>query len=232
MLHEASLDGGVGFCSAALPDLLPLRFHGPLVVALDSSVLIDFQEHGAQLINNDLPDAIEAHYRDELDALGAIVDLWLIRDIRFIVTPASLNDTKRNGFRADRVEAVEALAKCLAFQQGDWVSPPPSDLYLAPQGQELGLPDGPDRELVLEAQSVGAHVFLTRDGRVLKRASLVGPRLSVLSPTGLLARLTSAGVWHFGGGTCGEATCPYAGPWLAPDTGRHAALLAIFGEQD
>lgn len=231
MLHEATLDGGLGFCHAALPNLLPVGYHGPLVVALDSNILIDFHVYGAHLIDDDLPQMIEPVYREDLDALAAIVNLWFVRDIRFIVTPTSLVDAKRltPRFVESRHKAVEALARCLAFQQGDWSVRPASELDREPVGRETGLPDGPDRDLVLEAQAAGAHAFLTRDHQVLTHTSLVGPRMSVLSPSGLLEECESAAVRLFGGGTCDEATCPYAQPQVLPDTGRHAALLEVFG---
>lgn len=46
-------DGGVGFCHEALPTLLPPDYHGPLAVAFGSNVLIDLQQHGAGLINDE-----------------------------------------------------------------------------------------------------------------------------------------------------------------------------------
>lgn len=55
MLHEVTADGGVGFCQAALPDLLAPGYHRPLVVALDSHVLIDLQQYGAALPNDEQP---------------------------------------------------------------------------------------------------------------------------------------------------------------------------------
>lgn len=37
MLHEVTYEGGMGFCHKALPSVLPYGYHGPLVVALDST---------------------------------------------------------------------------------------------------------------------------------------------------------------------------------------------------
>src|SRR5690606_25302559 len=55
-LYQVSYGGGVGFCHDALPDLLPEGHHGPLVLALDSSILIDLQDHGNAFFNSDHPD--------------------------------------------------------------------------------------------------------------------------------------------------------------------------------
>jgi hypothetical protein len=51
--------------------------------------------------------------------------------------------------------------------------------------EETGLPDGVDRELVLEAQAVGAHVFLTWDQLVLDRVAPSDPAIAVVAPRAL-----------------------------------------------
>lgn len=232
MLHSVTGDGGLGFCAAALPSLLPAQFHGPLVVALDSSVLIDLQQYGGHLLDDDegLP---ESGYGEELVALGVVLNIWMLRDIRFIVTPTSLTDTRRSvtpAFLARRVPAVDAVARALAFQLGDWEYTAPSylvDLDLV--GHEHGLPVGNDPTLVLEAQSVGAHVFLTRDKRLRRRVSLTGPRLHVLAPSELADELVIAGATTMGGGTCGDASCPYGDCLLpAPDIGKWGPFMSLF----
>ncbi|WP_148021186.1 hypothetical protein [Streptomyces sp. OR43] len=234
MLHEASLDGGLGFCHQELPTLLPDEYHGPLVVALDSNVLIDLQQHGAALMNDDpLPDrvAADAAYLQDLDGLADLLNTWLLRDIRFIVTPRSKTDAKKfsQRFLDTRLPAIDALAESLAFQLGDWNFPPPSEgVPPAAFGDETGLPEGADRDLVLEAQAVGAHAFLTRDRLILERTALTGPQTVVLSPGSLASEMQAAGVQLFRGGVCGDARCPYAGwPFPAPDMGRWAGLLSI-----
>jgi hypothetical protein len=86
---------------------------------------------------------------------------------------------------------------------------------------------------VLEAQAVGAHVFLTRDRDVLEKTSLSGPALLVVPPRALARELIGAGVPSFYGGTCGTKACPY-GRWSmpAPDMGKWGGLLSIFEEED
>lgn len=232
MLHEATADGGVGFCQAALPALLPPGNHGPLVVALDSNVLIDLQQHGAAILNAEEL-GVPAAYEEELLALGSILDIWMLRDIRFIVTPRSRTDAKRlsERFLATRGPAVEALAQSLAYQYGDWAALAPSETSLPPLDSVTGIPAGADRDLLVEAQAVGAHVFLTRDEKVLTAASVEGPALRILRPTDLADELVLGGVELFSGGQCLAEGCPYATFNLpAPDLGKWGGLLSIFEE--
>jgi hypothetical protein len=95
----------------------------------------------------------------------------------------------------------------------------------------LGLPDGADRDLVLEAQSAGVHVFLTRDRRVLRRTNLTGPAMRVLAPSEVADELVIAGVSTFAGGTCAEPNCPYRDADIpAPDIGKWGSLFSHFAE--
>jgi len=231
MLHEVTEGGGMGFCHTALPGLLPSGYHGPLVVALDSNVLIDIQQHGGELLNDTPPDVDDA-YGADLAGLSDLLNLWLLRDIRFVLTPRSLTDAKHvtQSFLDRRVPSVDAIAASLAFQLGDWtVSPPSTGDAPGAIGDETGLPHGADRDLVLEAQAVGAHAFLTRDRLVLERVRLTGPSMAVIPPRRMAYELVGAGVTPFFGGTCGTRDCPY-GDWSmpAPDMGKWGGLLSIF----
>ncbi|WP_328583007.1 hypothetical protein [Streptomyces sp. NBC_00370] len=234
MLHEVTEDGGLGFCHHVLPGLLPPGYHGPLVVAVDSNVLIDLQQHGAAVMNDEsLPDRVAADiaYTNELYGLADLLNLWLLRDIRFVVTPRSKTDAKKvtERFLEQRLPSINALADSLAFQVGNWSVPAPSHgPSPTPVGEVTGLPDGADRDLVLEAQAVGAHVFLTRDRLVLERAELAGPPMALLPPQGLAAELVAAGVQPLLGGTCGGDGCPYLDWGLpAPDMGKWGGLLSV-----
>lgn len=232
MLHEVTGDGGLGFCHAALPRLLPMGYHGPLVVALDSNVLIDLQQYGDRLLDDD-PIDVEEGYAADLAGLSDLLDVWLLRDIRFLVTPRSLTDAKRldHRFLDRRLPAVVAIADSLAFQTNDWSAPMialSADSTTVKAGLETGLPHGADRDLVLEAQAVGAHAFLTRDQLVLNRVSLSGPAMAVVAPKTLAAELLNAGVQPFDGGTCDMVECPYQNwPLPAPDMGKWGPLMSI-----
>lgn len=232
-LHEVTAEGGLGFCQAALGSVLPDGYHGPLVVALDSSVLIDLRTHGDALLDDVRPDGVDDAYAEDLQGLADILNLWLLRDIRFVVTPRSLTDLRGDSTsqRERRRLDVEAVAETLAFQFGDWTALPPShQLVSVLLDAESGLPVSADKDLVLEAQAVGAHVFLTRDLKVLKRVKLKGPPLWVTSPSQLQSIFGGVGVTPFRGGTCDDSECPY-GAWdlPAPDMGRWGALLSLFG---
>lgn len=231
MLYEPTGSGGLGFCHDAL-SFLPTDYHGPLVMSLDSNILIDLREYGAVLLDGDhVPDHDQGYLRD-LTGLGEILNVWLGRDIRFVVTPRSLTDARKctERFRNSQAPAVDALAEALVFQtegwneSAPWVAPP-SPLV----GDETGLPAGADRDLVLEAQAMGAHVFLTRDKRVLRRAQLSGPQLAIMSPAEFAGVLRNNDVNVYRGGTCGSQSCPY-GRWSLPfpDTGKWSPLLSLF----
>lgn len=221
----------MGFCHAAIPDLLPWGYHGPLVVALDSNILIDLQQYGGALLNDELP-TVDKAYRADLAGLADLLNLWLLRDIRFVVTPRSLTDARRvtDRFLDRQTRAVDAIAQSLAFQLGDWSELPPSHGH-SPRllGDETNLPYGADRDLILEAQAVGAHIFMTRDRRVLRRVSLSGPVLKVIPPSELADILVQAGCRPITGGTCGSDECPYDN-WMmpAPDVGKWGPLLSLF----
>lgn len=233
MLFDVSGDGGLGFCHARLPRLLPPEYHGPLVVALDSNALIDLQLHGAVLLGDQVPD-VESSYAANLAGLADLLHLWLLRDIRLVVTPRSRTDAKRvtQEFLDKHLPRIQAVVDSLAFQLGDWTFIPPSDGDPpTPVGHESGLPDSADRDLVLEAQAVGVHVFLTRDDRIIRRTKVSGPILAIRSPRDLGDELVGAGVTPFSGGTCGSDDCPYRDwAFLAPDTGKWGPLMALFGE--
>lgn len=235
MLHEPTDDGGLGFCHDAIPAVLPPGYHGPLVVALDSNILIDLEHHGDEILDGEMRDGLDEGYVSDLESLGSLLELWLLRDIRFVVTPTSLVDAKRMTarFTASRVAVVEALAASLAFQFGDWANSAPSEEIAPLRGDESGLPDGADRELVLEAQAIGAHVFLTRDQRVVNRVNLSGPSLIVCRPIWLASELHVGGVTPWLGGVCSRGGCPYEhGPLLAPDLGKWTGLLSVLGCDD
>lgn len=144
-------------------------------------------------------------YADELAALSDLLHIWLLHDVRFIVTPRSLTDAKKPNanFSARRGPSVQALADALAYQCGDWTVEPPSTVEKPRLGQESGLADSADRDLVLEAQAAAAHVFLTRDAALIDGVKLSCPQVRVTRPSALAGLLVQAGVVTVGGETCG-----------------------------
>lgn len=231
MLHEPTSDGGLGFCAPELPSLLPQNYHGPLIIALDSSILIDLQQHGNEILDGETT-ITEPKYADELEHLGQLLDLWLLRDIRFIVTPRSYSDAKRltERFTARRRPTIRALADSLAYQLGEWTIDAPSEwANLEPHDAVRGLPHNADRALVGEALSIGAHVFLSRDDKLIADVRTSEHMLRVCLPSELANDLRAAAVTHFAGGVCHDTDCPYATVSApAPDIGRWTGLLSIF----
>lgn len=232
-LYQVSYGGGVGFCHDALPDLLPEGHHGPLVLALDSSILLDLQDHGNAIFNSDHPDVSDQRYRDELNALGVVLQVWMLRDIRFIVTPQARVDGKRSrGDAADarRAATIGAISDSLSFQTDEWGV----DLSHA-QLEAIDVPLPPlghhDRQLVSEAIAIGAHVFLTRDERLVRRLEKFSLSTLVALPTTVAGSLILSGVGTFtGGGLCESPECPYR--YLetpAPDFGKWDGLFRIIG---
>lgn len=231
MLHEATVEGGLGFCGAVLDSLLPTTYHGPLVVALDSSILIDLQQRGTEMFDG-VVDVSEPKYAEELDSLGQLIDLWLLRDIRLIVAPRSCTDAKRitARFTSSRGPTIRALAESLAYQYGDWTEPAPSEGEGAMSSYGVrGLPNGADKDLVAEAVAIRAHVFLTRDDALI--ANVQVPELGpwVCSPSALMRELQNSSITHLSGGLCHGSSCPYAAFSVpGPDLGKWTGLLSIF----
>lgn len=234
-LHGVTHGGGLGFCHAALPNLLPVGYHGPLVVALDSNILIDLQDYGRVLINGDeLPPELgsDPRYVEELEHLEGLLNLWMMRDIRFIVTPRARSDGRRirsEDSSARRLATIDSIAESLAFQTEKWGYDPSHD-PAALRCIDKRLPDGPDRDLVGEALSLGAHVFVTRDRRLSDRVEGLVEGMWVAPPSRLLSELVSNNVQPFRGGTCGRPGCPYGdGQLPAPDMGKWSGLLSALG---
>lgn len=217
----------MGFCGAVLPSLLHGTYHGPLVVAVDSSVLVDLQMHGVEVLEQDVRVA-ESKYRAELEALGWILDLWLLRDIRFVVPPRAKSDARTGHVPTSREPAIDAIEQSLAFQL-DFPEKWPEPASLEPGIEVLGLPAGGDLDLVQEALGLRASVFLTRDYTVIRRADIKGAAMRVISPKTLAAELRRAGVSHFTGGICRAPGCPYLTTRIpGPDLGKWSGLLSHF----
>lgn len=231
MLHNATADGGLGFCGAALPAILPHCYHGPLIVALDSSILIDLQQYGSEILDGEVS-VDEPKYAAELDSLGRLIDIWLLRDIRLIVTPRGYTDAKKvtDNFSSRRGPTIRALAQSLAFQFGDWSEEAPSErLCLGAHVDVQGLPESADRDLVEEAVEVGAHIFLTRDAKLIANVRVPDRTLRTCLPSDLVHELDAAHVTHFSGGLCDDPACPYpAFDIPGPDIGKWTGLLSIF----
>jgi hypothetical protein len=174
------------------------RGRGPLRVAWDTNLLIDYFQHGREIWECEPIDEPGA-YGDELDALRVVMATWVLRDIRFYLLRHTLRDARRvlDARRLGaRQQAFREFAGALRFveAQGDRREPPPlllPDSVLRRALEEV--PVGNDRELVDEALRTGMHVFLTRDTKVVKAAPALRPLgLFVGAPGDLLEQLAAS----------------------------------------
>ena len=214
---QTSACGRYGFWRERTPAVFGSRIGvGPLVVALDTAILISLREElsaveeGAGLVFGPLwSDRHEA-----VDSLRDLVQLWWWRDVRFWVSGIHLADARRplsrergrareaavrelerdflerGGFDVLLVQGVEVVDKPCALHSAAWAregAPGRETSGRQPRGLR-------DRQLVAAAQSAGCHVFLTSDKGILKcRDAYSRKGLAILSPAGLMARLEDAG---------------------------------------
>lgn len=212
-------DGG-GFDYGVSPGLFLGRVGvGPLRMAWDSNILIDWVEHGAALLRDGEPhDAGHEKVQEELTALGAVMALWFTRDIRVRPLPGQLKDfsrpaPERERQRAEHVLQMASALSCVGLEgearpvrrsarwQAPWIRP------------------ARDRRLVEEAIVAGCHVFLTRDeGDILPHHSVLRTRgLVALTPLDLLTELLVSG----------ELGRPFGADGLVCDSHKAVHLWAI-----
>ena len=238
-LRIVTSDAGLGFCYETSAYLFSGEEGcGPLLVALDTNIVIDLQEHGETITNGDRPLDVDDDYADDLECLGAIIDLWMMRDIRFLSLPRADDDSKRDpgpSRARRRNRSITQLHHALTFQIQDWdrlanrwECSDQDQLSLFTQHDPLeSFPIGADRDLVAEALAVRAHVFLTRDARVLAGRERQSLRMLILSPVKLWLALEELNVCLLSGGTIEHSSCPYARPHLMPDMGKISALISV-----
>ena len=177
------------------------RGRGPLRVAWDTNLLIDYFEHGRALWENQsLADVLPGAYGEELEGLQIVMAIWILRDIRFYVLRGTIVDAKRalGARRLDqRVQAFREFAGALSFVESDDDEREPPPLLLSDAELQRALtsvPAGNDRGLVEESVRQQMHVFLTRDTNVLKARPALQPfGLYIGSPLDLLEEITACG---------------------------------------
>lgn len=183
------------------PDLFLGRTgRGPLLLAWDTNLLIDYFDHGEALWSgHDLP-AVGDRLGEELEALQLLMALWVLRDIRIVLLPGVASDAKRRltaERRRDRLRAFAEFARAISLVADEDTPPPRPPLHLPRSFLEAALdrvPCGGDRTLVRQAVQAGVHAFLTRDRRVLACAAAFRPLgLRIVSPQDLLELLAACG---------------------------------------
>ena len=226
------LPAGPEFVYASAPDIFGgRRGWGPLFIAWDTNLLLDYFKFGSSLWQGcDLPDQLGEEYAGELEGLQFLVALWVLRDIRFIILPATITDAKRKLTEerwASRLNAFREFVSALQL-----VSDDPPELDLPSRDGLLVLPErmleqavseippGFDRALVSSAARMGLHVFLTRDKGILRHRDALRPfGLLLASPLDIFEELLACGAFHC---MLEPPLCAY---WPMPDQMRVGHLI-------
>ena len=200
---------------------------GPLRIAMDTNLLIDYFENGHSMWMGDSMAELHAgDYGEHLEALQLILAVWVLRDIEFVMLKESLRDSKRKKLaphlrqrnRRAWMEFYSALTHSPHHSEdtadaGQTVQPRLVDRVLE------AVPAGGDRRLVRAALKDGAHVYLTRDKGVLRASGQLRPfGLSILTPGDLLEALSGYGALNF-------LWDPSSLYWPLPDQEKVAHML-------
>lgn len=181
---------------------------GPLHVAWDTNLLVDYFEYGTRLWDGEaLPEVLPTDQGEELEGLQVLVSLWVLRDIRFHILPGVIDDSKKKPLtqkrREQRVHAWKEFCAAITLvgdegEDANGLPGPPLGALSHSVDQSLSrVPGGNDRALVRDALAAGMHVFLTCDKGVLKaRDSLSSHGLLIASPLDLVEELGAAGALH------------------------------------
>ncbi len=201
---------------------------GPLEIAWDTNLLIDYFQYGRLLWDGlPLPDSIGGEHGEELEGLQLIISLWVLRDIRFHILRRTIWDSKRKPLSEDQRRRREAawheFCAAISLMTDEESEPSASSAGSAanvqPEEALSRLPEGNDRQLVADAYAQGAHVFMTCDKRVLSaRGHWARHGLLLASPLDLLEELAA----------CGALFCmlePQYLYWPFPDLERVSHLI-------
>ncbi|TLM80933.1 hypothetical protein [Pseudarthrobacter sp. NamE5] len=175
-------DGGHGFCYDIDRSVFPgasASTHGPLLVGLDTNAVLEIQEYGVRLIDDVRIHHPDAEHLRDIYALGDLVQLWFVRDIRFVVLPGARRDQRRPG-KSEKIarlhETLSAIEEALTFQIQDWGYE--DHRFDWARTRNLGvdcalarIPGSLDRRLVEQSYDAGVDVFLTMDKQVLRSVS-------------------------------------------------------------
>lgn len=208
--------------------------YGPLRLAWDTNILIDYAKYGQLVWADDEPDfpVKEERYQNELIALREIMNLWMLRDIRIRMPFRQIYDAKlrldnkpeelwqkeieqfrrTQEVRLWQLEQFHAALSCISLDAQ-------IDSNVRPFAN---LPDGStnddwDKSLLEEAVANGCHVFLTGDRKLKKRLDDIAHDsfVVIVSPTGLLEFLADAD----------ELSFAKIGQYLMPDSHKFTHIM-------
>ena len=206
---DGCLEGGGFFYENCSEIFLGRSGYGPLRIAWDTNILIDYAEFGDLIWGPEDdegyefdPPIQETRYRQELVALYKLVQLWMMRDIRVRAPQRQIDDAQRElsesqwEIRATQLHHFLAAVQCTLLDEDSLenVAPFPA----LPEGSTG---DEWDSSLVSEAVATGCHVFLTRDDGLRRRLSQTAREscLVIMSPYALVKALEDAGELGWGG---------------------------------
>jgi hypothetical protein len=204
---DGSLEGG-GFIYEHCPAVFLGRTgYGPLRMAWDTNILIDYAEFGDLMWEEDVefdPPIAEPRYRRELIALDKIIQLWMMRDIRVRAPQRQIYDAQREmdeaqtELRVRQLDQFLAALTCIQLDKEVLENVTPFDTL-----PDESTSDEWDESLVLEAAATGCHVFLTCDRRLRRRLEQIARELFVviMSPSDFTQALAGAGQlgWGYAG---------------------------------
>ncbi|MEU0678918.1 hypothetical protein [Streptomyces albogriseolus] len=194
---------------------------GPLHIAWDTNVLVDYLQYGHALWNDEDLGIEDPKHAEQVEAIGQIMDPYFcFWDIRIHLSEEILSDAKRElsiERRSSRERALERFARALMFagwsegdeeregERGVECGSDQVSLFDAedhfprsvPAHRQLidALPNGHDRILVTQAIERGMHIFLTQDRGILKTAPLARALgLVITNPGGFLQLFEESGI--------------------------------------
>lgn len=190
---------GGGFNYEERPKIfLGRRGYGPLRIAWDTNILIDYAKYGEHMWEDDQfePPVEESRYLEVLIALNELMHLWMLRDIRIKMPFRQIDDARRRLdpevwlLRAWQLEQFHVALSCVDLDKAlaEGVRP----FETLPEGSSN---DDWDQSLVDEAIATGCHVFLTNDRRLKRRADRRAREsfLAIVPSSELLDLLAEAG---------------------------------------
>lgn len=232
-------EGGVGYCYDFDRTLFPGAgelVDGPLLVALDSNVIFDLESHGAALINDQEIVGIGPKHLRRLEAIGALVEAWFTRDIRFVLLPNTWMDFQKipspDRMRG-RSQVFEAIEEALSFQVQDWGRESERFAWERPPDSAAAatierVTDPLDRSMLSGAWLAGVDVFVTSDETLRKRVADVPSGFpNVWSPVQLESHLPVGGPTFLSGGTIDHTGCLWSGDFIIGDLGKIGRLLEV-----
>jgi hypothetical protein len=223
---------GGGFQYGECPKIfLGRKGYGPLRVAWDTNILIDYTEYGELMFGDEDfdPPITEAKYRAELMTLSDFMNLWLIRDIRIRIPLRQIGDakrrlkSKRDYARRHLNSQLQAMRTWQIFEFQSALSCISLDVtidgqvdYFEPLLEE-STNDEWDQSLLEEAIATGCHIFLTNDRKLKNRLAAMARKsgVAILRPSELRSLLAEAN----------ELSLAKTGRYLMPDNHKYSHVL-------